>query len=478
MQRWRFLPKKKRLYWTALFLAIFVILISLAHELLFREEENRKDALERIRERGQLIALTDVNSLNYFVYSGNPMGYQLDLLDEFARYLGVSLKVIVSNDISRLYYYLDLHIGDLIALNLPVTGEGRSLLNYTVETGESRLLLVQRKKATGKGSRNVKYIRTYADFSGDTVFYRSNAFFFPLIRKFYGEAGDRVRFVTDDEHNTEQLVRSVAKGKINYALCPENIFGVLRSYYTNLDTGFVVSAPYHYGWGVDRSSPALLAEINTWFSNDTVMKELKSIHAIYFDNPRVTTYLSSDFCSINGTRISPFDKEIRRQSRLIQWDWRLLASLIYEESKFQDGVVSRQNASGLMQLMPQIAGEFGMDSNSSASAQISAGVKYIRWLDRQLPDEILNPAERVNFILAAYNVGIGRIMSARERAEKYGKDPNRWKNSVDYYLTHKSKKEPIEKTDTGRYGMPVLETEGYVSEILERYYHYRNIYPR
>jgi len=154
-----------------------------------------------------------------------------------------------------------------------------------------------------------------------------------------------------------------------------------------------------------------------------------------------------------------------------------VASLIYEESNFREGLVSSHNAEGLMQLMPETAKRFGMDSLSTPSTQIAAGVRYLGYLDRQLPDEIKDPRERINFILASYNVGIGRVLSAREKAFKYGRDKNKWNDNVDYYLTRRSKKDPNPQPDTIVGLLPYEASGGFIDNILERYQHYKNIIP-
>ena len=81
------------------------------------------------------------------------------------------------------------------------------------------------------------------------------------------------------------------------------------------------------------------------------------------------------------------------------------------------------------------------------------------------------------FVLAAYNVGLGKILTARDKAIRYGRDPNKWNNNVDYYLTRRSRKEPIRNQDTSQLSNQP-EIAGYVNNILERYYHYKNIVPQ
>jgi membrane-bound lytic murein transglycosylase F len=161
---------------------------------------------------------------------------------------------------------------------------------------------------------------------------------------------------------------------------------------------------------------------------------------------------------------------------MIFWDWRLVASLIYEESNFRTGLVSSRNASGLMQLMPETASLLGIYSTSTPSQQIKAGIKYLKWIDDQLPLEITDKRERINFILASYNVGIGKVLEARKLAEKYGKDPNKWDGNVDYYLTSKSRRNP-NPGDDHKDPSPNGVAGGFVANIIERYQHYRNNIP-
>jgi len=91
--------------------------------------------------------------------------------------------------------------------------------------------------------------------------------------------------------------------------------------------------------------------------------------------------MRSDYVTLRGDQLSPFDKELRELSLKIHWDWRLLASLVYEESNFHLGQVSSKSASGLMQLMPETALKMGMDSVSTPVQQLAAGVRYIKHLD-------------------------------------------------------------------------------------------------
>jgi membrane-bound lytic murein transglycosylase F len=118
-----------------------------------------------------------------------------------------------------------------------------------------------------------------------------------------------------------------------------------------------------------------------------------------------------------------------------------------------------------------------MDSVSTPAQQLAAGVKFLKWLDSQLSIEIPDPQERINFILAAYNVGLGKVLSARERAVKYGKNPNKWNGNVGYYLTRRSLKDPNPSLDSSNDLSIYAGASRFVDNILERYQHYRNNIP-
>ncbi len=478
MQRWKNIRIRKRHRWLLIPLLLIVIGLAVARQFYhMKDEDPAKDAFLKIRERGYMIALTDKNSLDYFIYRGEPMGFQLSLLRSFADYLDVPLKIIATNDISKLYYYLDMNVGDVIACNLPVTGEGKRMVHFSQTLLETRLVLVQRKPSGGKKTRAVKMIKSPSDFSGDTLYLQRNLFDKPLLARFLRRAGRNLTVIEETKKNAEQLIGMVAEGRISYTICNEYVAMIVKRTYPNLDAEYSISGFKDYGWAVVHSSDTLLMKINEWITGIKKTRELKQTYLTYFDNPGVPNYFRNDFFSVKGNKLSPFDDVIKKLSKNISWDWRLLASLIYEESNFHLGVVSSRNATGLMQLMPETANKFGMDSISTPAQQLAAGIKFLKWLDNQLSVEIPDPQERINFILAAYNVGLGKVLSARERAVKYGKNPNKWNGNVGYYLTRRSQKDPKFSTDSAIDQSIYAGAGRFVYDILERYQHYKNNIP-
>jgi membrane-bound lytic murein transglycosylase F len=173
---------------------------------------------------------------------------------------------------------------------------------------------------------------------------------------------------------------------------------------------------------------------------------------------------------------APYDEIIQvLQWNSIGWDWRLVAALYTQESRFNPSVTSPVGAYGLCRLCGDRT-SFGYDVKRSVENNIRAGISYIRMLDRIFSQWVSDPDERVKFILASYNAGHGHVIDAIRLAEKNGLDPGRWDNNVSLFLERKADPafyaDPVVRNGRLRQGVAV---NAYVADILERYEHYRNI---
>src|SRR5829696_5999446 len=101
--------------------------------------------LAQIRERGTLVVLAPYNSTTYFVYRGEPLGYEFELLQAFAREQGVALKMIVVTDRKSLYAMLNAGDGDIAAARLIPTEEDKQNVSFTRELYRTEPALVQQE---------------------------------------------------------------------------------------------------------------------------------------------------------------------------------------------------------------------------------------------------------------------------------------------------------------------------------------------
>ncbi len=272
----------------------------------------------------------------------------------------------------------------------------------------------------------------------------------------------------------EQLIERVANGQINYTVSDEHLASVNQGFYSNIDILTPLSFSQNLAWAVKKDSPELLEAINEWLEDFKQTRQYASLYNKYFNNPRTANIARSQFHSLGGGRISVYDDYFKRYAEQYGWDWRLIASVAFQESRFNPRAVSWAGAFGVMQLMPATAALYNVHQNSPVSENIRAGVSYLHYLNERFKRIIEDDDERLKFVLASYNVGLGHVFDARRLAEKNGKDPNIWKDNVDYYILNKSKPkyylDPVVSHGYARGLEPYL----YVIEILERYEHYLN----
>jgi membrane-bound lytic murein transglycosylase F len=436
--------------------------------------------IHEIQERGKLIATTDYNSTDYFIYRGEPMGFQYEKLKMFADHLGVDLEINVANNLDEAFRNLEEGKSDVIAMGLTVTLDRSEKFDFTVPVLQTRQMLVQRKPDNWRKMRTwddieKKMIRNPLELAGKTVIVQKASAHKNRMQNLSDEIGSEIFVLEDPLMEVEQLVEAVAHGEIDFTVCDEHLAGLYERLYPEVDIRTPVSFPQNIAWAVRHDSDSLRIAINEWL--DANNNSYASNHLIekYFNSSRTAFMAKSEAVSFNGNNISQYDDILRNISKQYDFDWRLVASLVYQESQFNSGVRSWAGAFGLMQMMPSTARLFGIDSTASEFEQLQAGILYLKTLDNELPKEIGDPGERIKFILAAYNVGIAHVFDARRLAEKNGKDPNIWSGNVDYYILNKSN--PVYYRDSVvRFGYARgEEAYNFVIEVLDRFEQYKNV---
>jgi membrane-bound lytic murein transglycosylase F len=436
--------------------------------------------LDSIRARGRLIAVTDFNSINYFIYKGEPMGFHYELLTAFADHIGTDLELITQNHLEHAFDLLKSGRADLLALSLTINSTRKNEIQFTVPIYQTRQVLVQRKPRNWRfitaDELNRRLIRNQLDLAHQTIFVQEGSSHSERLRSLASEIGDSIMII-EVPYNAEELIKNVARGEIEYAVVDENVANVNSRYYPEIDIKTPVSFPQNIGWGVRlKNSEMLLAELNSWLSAYENTGSYALLYAKYFKNERSGRIVRSDYYAPNTGKISQWDDLIKSASTEIGWDWRLLASLIYQESRFKPNVKSWAGAYGLMQVMPLTGRSLGIDITSSPSNNIKAGTIFIKQLQSIFDPRVKDEKERIKFILAAYNAGPGHILDAMRLAEKHGMDPQSW-DDVAIWLQKKSEPKYYNDTVVKSGYFRGKESINFVTEILNRYEHYKNFIP-
>ncbi|HEU0368811.1 MAG TPA: lytic transglycosylase domain-containing protein [Candidatus Acidoferrum sp.] len=106
---------------------------------------------------------------------------------------------------------------------------------------------------------------------------------------------------------------------------------------------------------------------------------------------------------------APFGELIRKSAEKYGVDVDLVFSVVAAESNFNPKAVSRRNARGLMQLLPETAKRLGVRDIYDPAQNIDGGTRYLRDLLKLYEGDLA-------LALAAYNAGPGAV-------QRYGRIP-------------------------------------------------------
>lgn len=448
-------------------LAVFICLLSgCRRQAQGVSAETASDDLQQIKESGELVVLTLYSSTSYFIYRGQDMGFQYELSEQFAKSLGVKLKIEVAKNVHELIEKLSTGKGDLIAYNLPITKEWKDSLIYCGEDVITHQVIVQRK-----GGRT-QPLKDVTELIGKELYVTPGKHYDRLVNldKELG-GGIHIHQVANDSISAEDLITQVAKGKIPYTVADNDVALLNTTYYPNLDIKLSVSFDQRASWAVRKDCPALAAAANKWHEENMTSPAYTASMKRYFEISKAIPH--SPILSLREGIISHFDDLFKKYAPEIGWDWRLLASLAYTESNFDPNAVSWAGAKGLMQLMPATARAMGVPAGKEQDPEesIKAAVKYIAATSKSFTS--LPEAERINFVLASYNSGIGHVFDAMALAEKYGKNKYVWRDNVENFILLKSNEEyftdPVCKNGYFR----GIETYNFVRDITARFEQYK-----
>lgn len=463
------------------FYIIFFLTIALFNNACQNPQETEQKQscpdINEIHKRGKLIACVHNNSIDYFILKGKPMGFQLELLNNLSEYLNIPIEINVDNNLHSNFTKIANGQCDIIAVGLTITGDRKDTISFTKPIFSTHQVLVQQiPKGLSRKQTKDSLITSQLELGNKTIIVEKGSSFVKRLQDLSEEIGENINILVNDTATSEELIAMVSNGTINYTVSDENVAKVNKNYYNNIDISVPVSFPQNLAWGVRCGADSLLDTINQWIEKFTQTRKYKLLYTKYFKNKRSTENNFEGFMSTtNEGRISPFDDIIKDYAKGLHWDWRLLASLIYQESRFNPQAKSWAGAFGLMQLMPATAARFSVDSLSSPAQQIQGGVRYLQWVNKQLKADVPDSAERIFFILASYNAGLGHVKDAIRLTKKYNRDPKIWKNNVEYFLFEKSNpKYYLDKVVKNGY-LRGHETKNHVNQTIERYQHYKNL---
>lgn len=439
----------------------------------FDEPQVERD-LDDIRRSGSLRVLLRNSSSSYYILRGEEFGFEFELAREVANELGVQLQVVLPD--SQLHPLAMLNKGyvDLVAIPFAQEDLDAYRVSATAPYDRMREVLVTREELVGELGQE-------SDLAGRMVAVRHFSSEEQILLR-TRQAGIPVGIVMHPPQvSTAEILELVADGTYPASLAPENIVHQQMQLRPNLRVAFGMSEEVDALWSVRSNSFELrdavsLALARHYHEENGRLARSEFYNVIrqrYYSNERfVRRHEEHPFRFGRTGQLSPYDglfKEVARRENL---DWRLLAAMAFQESRFDPNTKSWQGAVGLLQLRPATAGVTEAQLRIP-EVNVPLGAKHFRTLLSAY--SYLDEDQQLSFALAAYNCGQGHLDDARMLSISRNRDPNVWKGSVRQSLLLLQKPQYHART---RYGfVRGEETVNYVEEILRRYELLRQLAP-
>ena len=393
-----------------------------------------QDSIAACRLPDTLRVVTLYSPTSYFIFRDTEMGYDYDLAAKFAEDKGMVLKLEVATNLEGAIELLDSGKVDLVAYQVPVTATYRDhVVACGVESVTHQVLVQPKKSKDGR-------IADVTQLVGRDVYVEANSKYHQRLMNLNDELGGGIKIhsIERDTLITEDLIAMVSKGEIPLTVVDSHIAQLNKTYYPDIDVDLTISFPQRSAWAVAPSKAWLGDSIDAWTGEETPRLERMMLLKRYYEMSKSTPSIFT-FNFASG-RMSPFDNLFKKYASEIGWDWRLLASQGYTESRFDSTQVSWAGARGVMQLMPATARANGLDMSriSYNEPNIATAVKVIASLDRSLSHYVADKEERRKFVVAAYNSGLAHIIDAINLARKLGMDASKWDGNVARALLLKS----------------------------------------
>ena len=383
-------------------------------------DSNTRSVLDKIKQRGYLNVLTLNSATSYYQDIDGPNGFEYHLATWFAESIGVKPRFITVTSFEELYPELLFGSGDIVAAGL---SRGESDFSRSVAYGP-RYYEVSNQVLYRKF--NVDRPKKIRDLIGGSLKVTSGTAHVKLLHGLLEQYPD-LTWIEVDDIAAEELIEQVDAGKADFILADSHEIALQRRYFPELRIAFEIGEPrqlrWAYNYADDDSLATSIEKIFEDIEKDGRLEQL--IHRHYSHVEKFNYSDIRTFTQRIETHLPRYEALFKQASKEVGIDWRLLASIGYQESLWNARAKSPTGVRGLMMLTLTTAKQMKVKNRLDPAQSIRGGSKYIASVLKRIPAQITEP-DRTWFALAAYNVGFGHVEDARIITESRGGDPDRW----------------------------------------------------
>lgn len=373
--------------------------------------------LEQVKQQGELVVATRTGPTTYYREMDRETGFEFELAQAFANYLGVKMRMVAYDDLGELLTAVRTGKVHLAAAGLSVTPERSRQFRFTspyeqvtqdviVRSGTPRPAtiedLYQRKLVVLAQSSHSEYLQQLQQSHTD------------------------LRWEEKANATALTLLNMVNDSQADVALMDSAAFQTYRPLFPELQVAFPIKQAEPVSWAFQATvDDSLFNMAELFFNQVNASGDLEELRERFFGHREFDYVGARTFLTHLDTRLVEYESDFKAAAEEVGMDWRLLAAVGYQESLWNPNAISPTGVRGLMMLTQLTATEMGVTDRRDAQQSIRAGARYLKKLYDKLPQDLQEP-HRTWFALAAYNVGYGHLLDARRLARHEGRDPNDW----------------------------------------------------
>ncbi len=406
-----------------------------------------------MREANVLRALVTHSKTFYFFDGATQRGLSHDALVEFEKFLNKELKtktikmrvVFIPVTRDQLLPALEAGYGDLAVANLTVTPARAQQVDFSRPINRNVSEIV----VTGAHTEPV----TDTDaLSGRVVHTRKSSSYYQsleaLSEKLVGREMEPIKIVTVDEHlEDEDLLEMVNAGLIETIVMDshkaqfwDQIFEDIR-----VHDDVRLRDGGNIGWAMRKDSPELKTMVDKFLKRNGAGTLLGNILLKRYLGEN--SYISNHLASPEMKKFNNTAHLFQKYAAQYDFDWLMVMSQAYQESRLDQNARSHTGAVGIMQMLPSTAADknVGIEDINKLENNIHAGNKYLRFIrDRYFEDEPMTDLNKTLFSFAAYNAGPAKVARLRREAAREGLDPNVWFDNVEVIAARRIGRETVQ----------------------------------
>ena len=371
--------------------------------------------LARILDEGVLKVGSIYGRTTYYNGPVTQEGFEFELAQGFASYLGVRLEVYPYYSYKELIEQLDAKRVDVLAANITMTGTRKQAYKFGPAYQTLNFELVYQK---GKDRP-----RSIQELQGDLTIIANDLYREPLQYK--AKEVDNFIWQETNEKDIEELLEMVANGELDYTIADSNILAVARRRFANLGIGFSITDTLKLGWMLNKNTDdSVRAALVEYFGELQSSGQLAVLEDKYFGHVRSFDFVDTRAFMRAVDSLLPQYKEMF-EAHAGDIDWRLIAAMAYQESHWDPDAVSATGVRGMMMLTRATASDLDIEERTDAEQSINGGARYYASLLKRIPARIQLP-DRQWMAMAAYNIGLGHLEDARRITQRKGYNPDLW----------------------------------------------------